>query len=128
MAFQCSVVTPERAVLDTEARSVVFPAHDGEMGILTHRAPLLCQLGLGPLRVETEDGSHVFVIDGGFAQMVDNKLTILTEQALGASDIDREASRKALEEAMARQASSGSEYDVRQKDIKRARAQLKLAG
>ena len=124
MAFQCSVVTPERAVLETEARSVVFPAHDGDMGILTNRAPLLCQLGIGPLRVETAEGSHVFVIDGGFAQMVDNKLTILTEQA---QEIDREASRKALEEAMARQASSGSEHDARQKDIQRARAQLKLA-
>ncbi len=128
MAFQCSVVTPERAVLETEARSVVFPAHDGEVGILTSRAPLLCQLGIGPLRVETAEGSHVFVIDGGFAQMVDNKLTILTEQAQEATDIDREASRQALEEAMARQAASGSEHDARQKDIQRARAQLKLAG
>ncbi len=128
MGFQCSVVTPEREVLDTEARSVVFPAHDGEIGILTNRAPLLCQLGIGPLRVETEDGSHVFVIDGGFAQMVDNKLTILTEQAQEASEIDREATRQALEEAMARQAASGVEHDARQKDIRRARARLKLAG
>ena len=126
MAFQLSVVTPERSVLECEARSVVFPAHDGEMGILTDRAPLLCQLGIGPLRVETEGETHVFAIDGGFAQMVDNKLTILTEQARAASEVDREAARQALEAAMAREAHSEREYTDRAKDIQRARVQLKL--
>ncbi len=127
MAFQCSVVTPERAVLECEARSVVFPAHDGEMGILTDRAPLLCQLGIGPLRVDEAGGeTHVLAIDGGFAQMVDNRLTILTEQAREASEVDREATRKALEAAMAREAHSESDYARRAKDIQRARTQLKL--
>lgn len=83
MAFQISVVTPEKAVLDCEARSVVFPAHDGLMGILTNRAPLLTQLGAGPLRIDEAEGntSHHYDIAGGFAQMVDNRLTILTERA-----------------------------------------------
>jgi len=127
MSFQCSVVTPERAVLEVEARSVVFPAHDGEMGILTGRAPLLCQLGIGPLKVEAEGESHLFMIDGGFAQMVDNNLTILTEHAREPSEIDLAAARKALEDAMARKASSADEYEERGKDIQRARAQLKVA-
>lgn len=126
MPFQLSVVTPEREVLEVEARSVVLPAHDGEMGILTNRAPLLCQLGIGVLRVVTEDEKHVFMVDGGFAQMVDNKLTILTEQAQKPSEIDRDAAREALKEAMARQASTAAEYEERQKDIRRARIQLKL--
>lgn len=79
--FHCSVVTPERAVLETEASFVAFPAHDGEIGILQNRAPLLCQLGKGTLRVELGKESHRFQIEGGFAQMVDNKLTILTNDA-----------------------------------------------
>lgn len=127
MAFHCSVVTPERAVLEAEARSVVFPAHDGEMGVLTNRAPILCQLGIGPLRVETEGETHVFSIDGGFAQMVDNKLTILTEKAEKASEIDREAARQALEEAMARTAESAAEHEARNRDLRRARTELKVA-
>jgi F-type H+-transporting ATPase subunit epsilon len=127
MSFQCSVVTPEKAVLEVTARSVVFPAHDGEIGILTSRAPLLSQLGIGPLKVEAEGETHVFMIDGGFAQMVDNKLTILTEQAHPASEIDRDAAREALKAAMGRQASSAEEYEERQKDIQRARGQLKVA-
>lgn len=79
--FHCSVVTPERAVLDTDATFVAFPAHDGEIGILYNRAPLLCQLGKGTLRVELGKESHRYTIEGGFAQMVDNKLTILTDNA-----------------------------------------------
>jgi F-type H+-transporting ATPase subunit epsilon len=80
--FHCSVVTPEREVVDTdEATFVAFPAHDGEVGILAHRAPLLCQLGKGKLRIEKRGETLRFDIQGGFAQMVDNRLTILTENA-----------------------------------------------
>ena len=125
--FQCSVVTPERAVLECEARFVAFPAHDGEIGILRGRSPLLCQLGIGPLRVESDDETHVLMIDGGFAQMVENRLTLLTEQAHPASEVDREAALEALKAALAREASSADEHEERQKDIRRARVQLKVA-
>ncbi len=128
MSFQLSVVTPERAVLECEVRSVVFPAHDGQMGILTNRAPLLCQLGVGPLKVDEESrASHVLVIDGGFAQMVENRLTILTESATESSDVDREAAQRALKEAMAREAHSEAEHAARRRDIERARTELKVS-
>ena len=67
--FHCSVVTPERAVLECDAVSAVFPAWDGEIGILPGRAPLLCRLGLGILRAKTAEETHLFFIDGGFAQI-----------------------------------------------------------
>ena len=88
---------------------------------------MLCQLGIGRLEAEAKGKSHLFMIDGGFAQMVDNKLTILTEQAREASEIDRDAARETLKDAMARKASSAAEYEERGKDIPRARAQLKVA-
>ncbi len=122
--FHCSVVTPERAVLECDATSAVFPAHDGDVGILPRRAPLLCRLGTGILRVETEGKTQSFFIDGGFGQMVDNKLTLLTEQARAASELDLEAARAALEEAQALPVEDG--YDQRQTAIERARAQVKL--
>ena len=58
-SFHCSVVTPERVVLETEARFVALPAHDGEVGILPGRAPLLVALGVGRLRVQSADGEQV---------------------------------------------------------------------
>jgi F0F1-type ATP synthase epsilon subunit len=53
--FRCSVVTPERVVLEAEARFAALPAHDGEIGILRDRAPLLVKLDVGRLRIETAD-------------------------------------------------------------------------
>jgi len=76
--FHCSVITPERAVLETDATFVALPAHDGELGVLRNRAPMLYKLGTGELRVETPEGKHLLFVDGGFAQMVDNRLALLT--------------------------------------------------
>ena len=119
--FHCSVVTPERAILECEASSAVFPAHDGEIGILPHRSALLCRLGTGVLRVKSEGEERKFFIDGGFGQMVDNRLT---EQARGAEEIELDAARQALEDARALSVEDG--YDQRQAAIERARTQLKL--
>ena len=126
--FHCSVVTPERAVLETDASSAVFPAHDGEIGILPRRSALLCRLGIGVLRVETGEETHRFFIDGGFAQMVDNRLTLLTEQARGADEIELDTARQALEDARAMSVEEGKSqlFAERQAAIDRAQAQLKL--
>ena len=79
--FRCSVVTPERVVLEAEARFAALPAHDGEIGILRDRAPLLVKLDVGRLRIETADERHILYVEGGFAEMVDNRLTVLSEVA-----------------------------------------------
>ena len=55
--FKCTILTPERAVLDTSASFVAIPAHDGEIGIMVSRAPLLCRLGVGIVRMETPHGA-----------------------------------------------------------------------
>lgn len=127
--FHCSVVTPERAILECEAKFAAIPAHDGEIGILPQRSALLCRLGTGILRVKTGEETHRFYVDGGFAQMVDNKLTLLTEQAQGEDEIQREAALAALADARALPTEGEGEnlYTVRQKAIERAQAQVKLA-
>src|ERR1700753_3450024 len=94
MAFQCVVVTPEQQAFDAQVTQVILPAHDGMMGILTDRAPLLVKLGVGPLRVDLAGGqSKTYFIDGGIAQMKSNNLTILTNEATLPEDIDVEAAR-----------------------------------
>ena len=62
--FQCSVITPEAVVLETRASSASFPAHDGEFGILRDRAPLVCKLGIGVMRLDTPDGPQRVFLDG----------------------------------------------------------------
>jgi F-type H+-transporting ATPase subunit epsilon len=80
--FTLSVVTPEEAVLEAEASYASVPAHDGQIGILQNRAPLLVQLGQGLLEARLTDGkTRRFDVAGGFAQMRGNKLTVLCEKA-----------------------------------------------
>ncbi len=125
--FHCSVITPERAVLECEAKFVAFPAHDGEMGVLRNRAALVAKLGIGELRVETADTTHVLFIDGGFVQVLDNQLTILTAQARRPEELDAASAERALREAAATKASDDASITARDNALRRARAQLKLA-
>jgi F-type H+-transporting ATPase subunit epsilon len=124
--FHCSVITPERAVLETEATFVAFPAHDGEVGILKDRAPLLYKMGIGELRVESPAGNHVLFVAGGFAQMVENRLSLLTEQAKRIDEIDPAAADRALAAARAMPSVSEADFAARQKAIRSAEAQRRL--
>jgi F-type H+-transporting ATPase subunit epsilon len=82
MAFSCVLVTPEQQLLDESLTQAIIPAADGLLGILSNRAPLLARLGKGPLKLDLASGqTRQFQIDGGIAQMKDNKLTILTPTA-----------------------------------------------
>ncbi len=125
--FHCSVITPERAVLETEATFVAFPAWDGEVGILRDRAPLLFKMGAGELRVESPEGNQRLFVDGGFAQMVDNKLTLLTEQAKRIEEIDTAAVERSLAEARKLPMVSDAEFAARQRAVKSAETQIRLA-
>ena len=124
--FQCSVVTPERAVLECEAKFVALPAWDGEVGVLRNRAPLLCRLGIGSLRIETPSENHVLFVDGGFAEMAENKLTILTSSARRPEELDRDEIVAALETARSMEVRDQSSFKARQDALQRARAQKKL--
>jgi len=125
--FHCSVVTPERAVLECDAKFVALPAWDGEVGILRGRAPLLCKLGIGRLRIETAEGRHVLFVDGGFAEMLGDQLTILTESARAPEEIDRQAASADLEAARSLSVTDDASFEARQKALLRARTQLRLA-
>lgn len=125
--FQCTVITPERLVIDTPAKFVALPAHDGEIGILRNRAPLVCKLGVGVLRIETDAGMKRLYVDGGFAQVLHNQVTVLTAKALKPEEVNPAAAEKALAEANSRPARKDEEIDARQNDVARAKAQLKLA-
>ena len=129
MPFQCTVVTPEQQVFDQTVTQAILPAHDGQIGILTGRAPLLVKIGLGTLRLDVQGGkSQEFFVDGGIAQMKDNRLTILTEEATPAAEIDAEAARAEYAEAEARVPTDNHARDDRTHAMRRARAKQELAG
>lgn len=124
--LQCVVVTPEKAVLDTPADFVALPLYDGELGVLPGRAPLIGRLGYGDLRIRHGDHSQHYFVDGGFAQVRSNVVTVLTPRATKAENIDRSAAEQALRAAHGA-ATTPQAQEEQLKAQQRARGQLRVA-
>jgi F-type H+-transporting ATPase subunit epsilon len=93
-----TVITPARAVLNTDAHGVVAPAFDGEVGVLPGHAAMLALLGTGELRVNGVDGKvRHFAIRGGFLQVSQNKVTVLTPESASAEEIKPDVLKAELE-------------------------------
>jgi F-type H+-transporting ATPase subunit epsilon len=105
--FHCDLIDPTGKLLDVQATSVVLPAHDGQLGILYDHMPMLCQLGLGTMKVtpaptgqsrETApapggaEGQNdlFFFIDGGCALVARNTVTVIAYDAKSLQDVQAE--------------------------------------
>jgi len=126
--LQCAIVTPERAVLDEPADFVALPMYDGELGVAPGRRPLIGRLGIGEMRVRRGAETKHFFIDGGFAQVRDNVVTVLTPSALTPAEIKPDAVREGLTAVHATPARTPDEVEARQKADQRARVKLKMTG
>ena len=132
MAFQCTVATPEGLVFDQSVTGAIVPAHDGQIGILTDRAPILLKIGAGELRLHVAGGKDATLfVAGGVAQMKDNVLTILTDEAVAPEKLDVEAARKAIAENADHggvAATGVAAMASRQRRLDRAKAVLRVTG
>ena len=124
--LQCVVVTPERAVLDQTADFVALPMYDGELGVLPGRAPLIGRLGYGELRTRTDNIVKRFYVDGGFAQVRGNVVTVLTPRAVPAAEINVAAAKHSLAEAQ-KPPRPGETPEGKLKAQDKARAQIRVA-
>ena len=80
--LRVSVISPEKVLYEGEADSLVVPAYDGEVGVLTGHAPMMTLLGRGELRLSGGGaGARRFAVEGGFMQVADNEVRIVTEKA-----------------------------------------------
>jgi len=77
--LKVSVISPEATLFEGEAPSVTAPAFDGEVGILNGHAPMVTTLGKGVLKIG--EGAQRFNVEGGFLQVVDNVVRVVTEKA-----------------------------------------------
>ena len=125
--LQCIVVTPERTWLDELVDSVVLPAYDGEIGILHGHTPLIARLGYGELRTKVGDSVQRYFVDGGFAQVRDDVVTVLTHRAIPASQIDPSAASRELERAESQRALTDHEFADQQRAVARARGMIRVA-
>ena len=123
------IVTPEKLLLSESADMVVIPGGEGDFGVLTGHAPLLSQVRAGTIDIYQDDKikSQVFV-EGGIAEVTATRCTVLAEEALMATDIDKTTAIERLKKARAVQANDDNHVDgLDQPEVVAAEAQVAAA-
>lgn len=118
--MQVLVATAEREVYRGEAEFVAAPGATGELGILPKHSPLLSALTTGELRITNGDVVDEVFVSGGFIEVQPDMVTVLSDSAERATDIDEAAAIEA--ERKAKEA-----LDTRNEDIDYAKAEAELA-
>jgi F-type H+-transporting ATPase subunit epsilon len=137
-SFRCQLVTPAARLLDEDVTYASVPAWDGSFGVLTDRAPILARLGVGELRLEFADsakgqgGGRSYLVEGGFVQMLGNKLTVLAERATPTESLVLNEAEAELRAAEAKSVPEGTpnraaRVEDLQKERQRARVKVQLA-
>lgn len=99
MTLQVSIMTPDRVFWNAEAEELILPTNTGQMGILTNHIPLVTALDIGVMLVRTSTEWVSVALMGGFAQIQDNKIIILVNEAEQANTIDPSEAESTLSEA-----------------------------
>jgi len=99
MSLHLEIVTPEKKIFSDTVDNVYLPGADGEMGILPSHAGLVTALKPGELRYLREGQVFTIAIGSGFAEISQDKAIVLTDMALGESEIDEAATEEAIKRA-----------------------------
>ncbi len=123
------IVTPEKKVVSETVDIVVAPGEMGEFGVLPGHIAFLCKLRVGELRYRQGGAQYQVALMGGYAEVLNNQVTILATAAESAGDIDVIRARAARERAERRLAESRDRYDFAraQAALQRALARLRVA-
>ena len=114
------IVTSEKIVVSQEVNSVVAPGTDGEFGVLPGHIHFLTGIVPGELRYNTGTGKESMAVTTGFAEVSNDKVSILVDAAEKTSEIDAERARRSMERARERL------EDRRSEDIDTLRAEAAL--
>jgi F-type H+-transporting ATPase subunit epsilon len=126
-SLQVVIVTPEATVVDTSADFVALPLVDGEYGVAPLHSPMIGRLGYGELRIRSGGRVDRYYADGGFVQVNNNIVSVLTNRALPVDCLDREVAAEQLRTAIGRKAAGAEELAIRERLIAQARGQLRAA-
>ncbi|MFO0066173.1 MAG: FoF1 ATP synthase subunit delta/epsilon [Pirellulaceae bacterium] len=126
--IECTVVTPEKTELTTQADSIIVPMFDGLLGILPGRSPMIGRLGFGLLKVKSGGLESTYYVDGGFVQVNRQGVCILTDRMMKPEAIDGNAVAEELRVALAMPADSPEKQAIRDRAVTQARATASIAG
>lgn len=97
--MRLDIVTPEKKAFSDEVDSVVVPGAEGELGILKSHAPIVSTLKPGELRYLKGGSEFALAIGTGIVEVSNDRVSVLTDMALGAEEIDEAAVENAIEAA-----------------------------
>lgn len=125
--LRLTLVTPEKTLFDKPATSIRVPLFDGSAGIYPGRAPMVGRLGVGVLKLNSDEGSDSYFIEGGFIQIKGGQVSVLTNAAEPVSGISRSNAQSELESATALKAVTDDQQAEREAKVDRARKLLSAA-
>lgn len=120
--LRLDIVTPDKVVLQEEVGYVGASGVDGDFGVMPGHAAMLSALKIGNLYYRKGGVTEWVFVSGGFAQVADNKVTILAEAAERAADIDVHRAEQAKARAEARLADVKPDTDVHRAEMALTRA------
>ena len=125
--LKCTVVTPDATVYDDTIEFVALTLYDGEIGIAAGRSPLIGRLGAGEMRITHKGNVARYFVDRGFVEVVDNKVTVLTHEAIPVEELDTFVLQTKLDDAKERLAETPEEVAKRDALIAEYQAKLRVA-
>jgi F-type H+-transporting ATPase subunit epsilon len=128
--YQLDIVTPEKKVFSDKVDFAVFPGAEGELGVLFDHAPLLSRLIPGELRITKDGKVDCLAISGGFLEVRKNEVSVITETADFANQIDVQGARaeKDAAEADVKNALTPTDKKTADMKLRTALARIKVAG
>ncbi|HIA42732.1 MAG TPA: F0F1 ATP synthase subunit epsilon [Gammaproteobacteria bacterium] len=126
--IQCNIVSPEGELFSGEIEMLTADGGDGEIAITPRHAPLLTNLKPGPVKLVLEGGAEeVFFASGGFLEVQPGVITLLTDVAERADDIDAAEAERAMElaERELKDQKSEMDYSLATAQLAEAAARLK---
>jgi F-type H+-transporting ATPase subunit epsilon len=125
--IRCDIVSAESEIFHGQATMVVATGEEGELGIAPRHAPLITRLKPGQVRVVAENGEEqFFYVSGGILEVQPQVVTILTDTAIRAKDLDEAAARRAKDEAERVLANRTDAVEVAQAQVELAQAIAQL--
>lgn len=125
--MKCIVVTPERTLYDQPADFVAMTLFDGELGVAAGHTPMIGRLGYGPLRIRHENRVESYYVEGGFVEVLNDVVSILTQRAVPAAEVDAAVAAEQLRTAQSRVATTPEAVAERDRVVRQSRAQLRIA-
>ena len=126
MSINVCVITPDRVVWDATADELILPSSTGQLGILSDHAPLLTALDIGVMRLKADGNWMSIVLMEGFAEVENNKVTILCNGAEEGSSIDAKTAQEELEKvtSLVDEATTKKEKIEATIELRKAKARL----